>query len=237
MGDSMQKIALIAEYDPSFEPHIATERALRHSADAAGLEIKGDWISTEDLGPGLYDEYQGFWIGPGSPYKNMQKTLDVIRHARENDIPLLATCGGFQHVILEIARNTLGFKDAEHAEYDPYASDLFISELACSLAGREMALSLARGSRAAALYGSTRTVERYYCNFGVNPAYVEELRKAPIRISGSDAEGEIRVVEIPAHRFFIATLFVPQARSTRARPHPLVDGFVRAIRTPLTRFA
>jgi CTP synthase (UTP-ammonia lyase) len=235
MGDHMIKVALIAEYDPSFEPHAATERALRHSAAAAGIEIKREWISTEDLGPGLYGEFQGLWIGPGSPYRNMQKTLEVIRHARENDVPLLGTCGGFQHVILEIARNMLGFKDAEHAEYDPYASDLFISELACSLAGREMALSLAEGSKAAALYGSTRTIERYYCNFGVNPAYVEELRKAPIRISGSDAEGEIRVVEIPAHRFFIATLFVPQARSTRSAPHPLVDGFVKAVRESLTR--
>jgi CTP synthase (UTP-ammonia lyase) len=225
----MKKVALIAEYDPSFEPHVATERALRHSAVAAGLEIKGDWLSTEDLAPGLFSEYQGLWIGPGSPYRNMRKTIECIRYARENDVPLLGTCGGFQHVILEIARNMLGFKDAEHAEYDPYASDLFISELACSLAGREMSLALAEGSRAATFYGSLRTTERYYCNFGVNPAYVEKLRKAPIRISGSDAEGEIRVVEIPSHRFFLATLFVPQARSTKTCPHPLVDGFVRAL--------
>ena len=225
----MKKVALIAEYDPTFEPHAATERALGHSADRAGLTVSGDWISTEDLGPDLYREYQGFWIGPGSPYRNMGKTLEAIRFARENGIPLLGTCGGFQHVILEIARNMLGFRDAEHAEYDPYASDLFISELACSLAGREMDLSLAEGSRTAALYGTTRTTERYYCNFGVNPSYVEELKKASIRVSGSDAEGEIRIVEIPAHRFFIATLFVPQARSTRSCPHPLVDGFVKAL--------
>ncbi len=59
-------------------------------------------------------------MAPGSPYKNMDNTLWTIRYAREHDIPLLGTCGGFQHVIIEIARNVLGIEDAEHAEYDPY---------------------------------------------------------------------------------------------------------------------
>jgi CTP synthase (UTP-ammonia lyase) len=159
----------------------------------------------------------------------MAKTISAIKYARENDIPLLGTCGGFQHVILEIAQNILGFKDAEHAEYDPYGSKLFVSELACFLAGREMQLSLVKGSRVANFYGGTKVIERYYCNFGVNPYYVEELKKAPIEITGSDAEGEIRVVEIPANKFFVATLFVPQARSAVEKPHPLVDGFIKAI--------
>mgnify|MGYP005864941469 CR=1 FL=1 len=225
----MKKIAIIAEYDPSFEPHIATERALNHSAKKLNIPIDYDWVSTENLDDGIFEIYHGIWVGPGSPYKNMAKTISVIKFARENNIPLLGTCGGFQHVILEIAQNILGFKDAEHAEYDPYGSKLFISELSCSLAGRQMQLSLKKDSKVADLYGEIEVNEKYYCNFGVNPQYISELKKAPIEITGSDSEGEIRIVEIPTNKFFIATLFVPQARSTTEKPHPLVNGFLKAL--------
>ena len=151
-----------------------------------------------------------------------------IQHARENGIPCLGTCGGFQHMILEYARNVLNFKDAQHAEYDPYASDLFISQLACSLAGRGMRLTFVEGSRVAALYGSLSATEAYYCNFGVNPDKIRLLTSSELRITGSDAEGELRVIELPDHPFFLGTLFVPQARSTADNPHPLVSAFLKA---------
>lgn len=224
----MKKIALIAEYDATFEPHVATERALKHSSSLLDVPVAYEWVSTENLDEKIFPDYQGFWIGPGSPYKNMAKTIAAIKYARENDVPLLGTCGGFQHVILEIAKNILGFNDAQHAEYDPYSSKLFISELACSLAGREMELLIQPESTVARFYGTAKVNEKYYCNFGVNPDYVEELKKAPIQIVGSDSEGETRVIEIPENRFFVATLFVPQTRSTGENPHPLVTGFVKA---------
>jgi CTP synthase (UTP-ammonia lyase) len=144
-------------------------------------------------------------------------------------VPCFGTCGGMQHLIIEYARNVLGFHDAQHAEYDPYASLLFVSELACSLAGREMQLRLVPGSQVAAIYGERSVVERYYCNFGVHPDRVAALAAGPLRIVGSDAEGSVRVVELPGHPFFIGTLYVPQARSTPNAPHPLVSAFLRAV--------
>jgi CTP synthase (UTP-ammonia lyase) len=71
--------------------------------------------------------------------------------------------------------------------------------------------------------------EQYYCNFGVNPDAVPLLRAGPLKITGSDDEGEVRVVELPSHPFFIGTLFVPQLKSRAGRPHPLVAAFVRAL--------
>ena len=62
--------------------------------------------------------YAGWWIAPGSPYRSMNGALRIIRYAREHDVPLLGTCGGYQHVVLEYARNVLGFADAAHAEYE-----------------------------------------------------------------------------------------------------------------------
>jgi CTP synthase (UTP-ammonia lyase) len=131
-------------------------------------------------------------------------------------------------MVLEYARNVLGFRDAQHAEYDPYASRLFLTSLACSLAGREMRLTFTPGSRVASIYGATAATERYYCDFGVNPECVPLLAGGPLRITGSDAEGEVRVIELPGHPSFVGTLFVPQTRSTPEQPHPLVMAFVRA---------
>lgn len=224
----MRKIGIIAEYDPNFEPHVATSRAIEHSKAVLGAEIEYKWVSTEEIGEDFFDTYNGLWVAPGSPYKNLARTLWAIQQARENGIPTIGTCGGFQHIILEYARNLLGFKDAQHAEYNPYASNLFISKLVCSLAGREMRLGFTRGSKIAQIYGSAEAEEAYYCNFAVNPEYLSVIKNGPIEITGSDSEGEVRAVEYPNHPFFIGTLFVPQARSTVGRPHPLVTAFLKA---------
>ena len=222
------RIALIGEFDPTFPPHRATEAACAHSAESLGVEVAAEWLSTADATVSLLRDFSGLWIAPGSPYKNLKNTLAVIRLAREEHVPCLGTCGGFQHVILEYARNVLGFHDAQHAEYDPYASDLFVTQLECSLVGRALRITLEPGSRIAAIYGTTDAIEEYYCNFGVNPSKVGLFRESDLRITGSDVEGEVRVVELPEHPFFVATLFVPQLRSQPKRPHPLVTAFVRA---------
>lgn len=161
--------------------------------------------------------------------KAWRKRYGAIRYARENNIPCFGTCGGFQHIVIEYARNVLGFKDAQHAEYDPYSSKLFISQLACSLAGRELQLSFVPGSQVAAIYGCLSATEHYYCNFGVNPDCIRELKQGPLSISGADIEDEVRVIEYPGHPFYIGTLFVPQTRSKPETPHPLVTAFLGAV--------
>lgn len=221
-------IALIGEYDPSFEPHAATATAIDHSARSLNIAVKTSWISTIDVSTELVDRMNGIWILPGSPYKDMARTLAAIQFARDNNVPCLGTCGGFQHMVIEYARNKAGIRDAEHAEYDPDASRLIVSQLACSLAGREMQLAFAPDSRVATIYGTVTATERYYCNFGVNPNYAAELSQQGFRIVGSDSEGEARVMEMAEHPFFIGTLFVPQSRSTPLSPHPLVTAFLRS---------
>jgi len=229
MNGNRKSIALLGEYTPTFPPHASTNAAIEHANAALGLGIGHDWISTADIDSSLFERYAGIWIAPGSPYKNMDNTLQAIHHAREHNIPCFGTCGGFQHMIIEYARNVLGFKDAQHAEYDPYASHLFISELTCSLAGREMQLNFKPDSRVANIYGALSATEQYYCNFGINPDIIETLKQGPMLITAADAEGDIRVIEWPKHRFFIGTLFVPQARSTPEQPHPLVAAFLTTV--------
>jgi CTP synthase (UTP-ammonia lyase) len=224
-----KSVILLGEYDPAFAPHVATEAALRHSSLALSGHLVPEWVSTADVDESLLATASGIWVAPGSPYRSLEKTLAAIRYAREHDLPCLGTCGGFQHIILEYARNVLHYTDATHAEYDPYASRLFISRLTCSLAGREMRLRFTAASRVAAWYGNTTAIEQYYCNFGVNPESVSLLSSGELKVVGWDAEGEVRAVELPDHRFFVGTLYVPQMRSRPDAPHPLVTAFSRAM--------
>lgn len=226
----MPRFAIIGDFSAEYEPHIATNGAIAHSLNKLGYTVDCEWVATSDITPQRYSEFQGFWIAPGSPYSNMDNVLAVIKHARENGVPLLGTCGGFQHMIIDLARNLLCLFDAGHGEYDPQGSRLFITRLACSLAGRELPITLTPGSHTARIYGTTQVTERYYCNFGVNPAYVEMIKASPVKITGADAEGEVRIIEHPTHPFYIGTLFVPQAQSTPEQPHPLVSAFIEAVK-------
>ena len=228
-------IALIGDFDGAFPPHLATQAACAHGATALSTAVVAHWIPTTDATVDSICDCSGIWIAPGSPYKSLENTLALIRYARQQHLPCLGTCGGFQHIILEYARNALGYREAQHAEYDPYASDLFVSRLHCSLVGRRLRVEIAPGSRVAAIYGTTKVDETYYCDFGLNRQKVKLLSQGPLKMTGWDSEGEVRIVELPDHPFFIGTLFVPQLRSSHERPHPLVKSFLAA--AILHRFA
>ena len=101
--------------------------------------------------------------------------------------------------------------------------------------GREQRVTLQPGTRAAELYGTREAVERYYCSYGVNPEYARRLVDGGLTVSGVGEAGEIRIVELRGHPFFMATLYLPQASSSAAAPHPLVAGFAAAVRAAAAR--
>lgn len=221
------KIGVIGDYNSTFPPHAQTNSALDHVASELGLAIRVKWLPTDqehDLA-----SFAGLWCAPGSPYKNLGGALRAIRFAREGRMPLIGTCGGFQHMILEYARNVMNVEDAAHAEYDPYASRLFVQPLSCSLKGRLMSVRVQPDSLAARSYGRLEIQESYYCDFGLNPAYQEELHAAGFLVTGWDERKEARIMELPQHPFYLATLFVPQAKSSPGTPHPLVRAFVSSL--------
>jgi CTP synthase (UTP-ammonia lyase) len=230
------RIAIIGDYNPDLPVHDATEEALQHAARAADVKVNSQWLATpslEDKDLAHLHNYSALWIAPGSPYRSMIGVLQTIRVAREEGIPLFATCGGFQHVVIEYARNVMKFQDAQHAEYDPFASTLFITALTCSLLGKTMEVQINPASQTAAYYDKTVVQEKYYCNFGLNPLYRSALHEQGLRIVGVDQDDEARILELPSHPFFISTLFVPQLTSSWEKPHPLIMAYLQkaAMRT------
>jgi CTP synthase (UTP-ammonia lyase) len=224
-----KKIAIIGEFHNNFRPHSDLINSIEHVKTKLNLDIEYEWIDTlraEKEGDKLFSKFTGFWSAPGSPFKSLNGAINAIKYARTNDIPHLGTCAGFQHTVIEFVRNVLKITGAQHAEYDNDSSVLFISRLACSLAGKKMKVQLIGNTLTSDCYKSNETIEDYYCNFGINPEFTHKLEHADLIVSGIDQDGEIRIIEIPKNRFFISTLFVPQTNSTIAKTHPIIERFV-----------
>ena len=220
----------MGERDSGFAPHYTLDAAVQHSAARLSLPVELSWLATPDISPDperMLGGCCGLWAAPGT-LASIDGALAGIRYAREKGIPFFGTCGGFQHAVLEFARHVLSYADAAHEAYEPSASRLFVTALACSIKGQAMPVHLLAGSRAHAAYGSDEVIEEYYCSHGINPRYQALLQERGLEITGRDGSGEPRILEIVAHPFYVATLFVPQTRSTLQAPHPLITGFLRA---------
>ncbi len=234
---SRVRIGIIGDYKPDFHPHQATDAAIHHAADQLQLPVTIEWLPTQLLAhepDTQLRRFDGLWCAPGSPYQSMNGALQGIRFAREQGWPFIGTCGGFQHVVLEYAHNVLGFTDAAHAESDPDASTLFVSALACSLVGKAMRVHVEPSSRVFRMYGRAMVQEQYYCRFGLNPDYQATIHEGGLRVVGIDDNHEARIVELPDHPFFVATLFVPPLTSTPEQPHPLILAYLQAAVDSLT---
>ncbi|RUS47367.1 hypothetical protein [Cohnella sp. AR92] len=228
----MLRIGLIGDYDEQVKAHIAIPRALWLAAEVLECEVEADWIPTTNLErdvEGQLAKYSALWCVPASPYASMTGALNGIRYARENGLPFLGSCGGFQHLIIEFARNVLRIEDADHAETNPAGSALLVAPLACSVSERDFAFRLVPGTKAAASYGVLEIVEQFgTCNYGLVKEYAPQLEQAGLRIAGRDSDGEIRVMELDSHPFFIGTLFQPERSAFAGRAHPLITAYVRS---------
>lgn len=222
-------IGLVGDHDPAIIAHQAIPLALQQAAGALRLPVAFGWIpSTEVTSAARVAAFHGLWCVPGSPYRSMEGALCAIRHAREQGIPFLGTCGGFQHAVIEYARNVLGWHDAEHAETRPGASRAVIESLACSLVEVRGQVSLTADSHLAAAYAALTATEGYRCNYGLNPAFRTTLLAGALRATAVDEQGEVRAVELATHPFFVATLFQPERGALAGARVPLVDAFLQA---------
>ncbi|MFE1310844.1 hypothetical protein [Streptomyces sp. NPDC058755] len=221
-------LALVGDRSPNVVSHTRVPLLLDALAERDRLVLDAYWIPSEDAAAeGAVRGFDAVWVLPGSPYRSEAGVLAAIRASREEGIPFLGTCGGFQHALLEFARNVCGLTGTAHAENDPDAEDLLIEPLACSLVGHEAAVALEPGSLARSVIGADRTVERYHCAYGPS-RHLDTLRAHGLRLSGHDEGGQVRVAELPGHPFFLATLFQPELSGDGSRPHPVVRALARA---------
>jgi CTP synthase (UTP-ammonia lyase) len=235
------RIGVVGDRKPGYRGHMATDAALGHAAHAVGAELTPVWLSTKALETATsardLEAFDGFFMTPGTPYESLIGALQALRFARERGWPLLATCGGFQHLLLEFAINAAGIADGQHGDYCVTGGTPVIVRVACpvpdraagaaALSGR-IRLTVSGPSQVSDIYGRTAIDEEFACNWELNPKFRGALEKAGLRIVGFDERGDTRITELPGHPFFIGTLFQPQLSSTEATPHPVIRAFCAA---------
>ncbi len=241
MADAV-RIGILGDFDPESPTLPAIERSLQHAASQLRIQVEAKWVPTASLAESnlkkVLEGFDGIWAAPGSPYKSFDGMLKGIEFARRYDWPFLGTCGGFQYALIECARNVLGIKDADSAENNSGSKNIVIYPVACAvpsrggktpkLSGAIPEIRLRPGSYLHSYYPQDVVTEEFFCNFEVNPEYEWAAIEAGFPVVARGPKGEVRAIESPTHRFYIATLFQPQLSSKPDKPHPLIMAFVQA---------
>lgn len=224
------RIAILGDFNVNNTLHHAVNDSIRHSQNQLDAELQCDWIQTDLFDPQVVfnDLYSGLWIVPGSPYRSMEGVLNAVQYARAHNIPTLGTCAGFQHMLIEVARNLCGLDKADHEETSTENTDFVISKLTCSLVGQEEDLKVIdKDSKISELLPKGHFKGKYHCNYGLNKDFVEKLKEQGCRMTVASSEGEIRAFELDSHPFFLGTLFQTPLASNYENPNPIILEFLK----------
>jgi CTP synthase (UTP-ammonia lyase) len=228
MAQHTPRVALVGDRSANVRAHARIPALIDALLTRDSIALDPYWIATPDVADCQLGGFDAIWVMPGSPYQSSAGAIAAVRTARENDIPFLGTCGGFQHALLEYAHDVCGLAGVENAEVTPDAAEHLIVPLECSLMGHEEAVMIVPGTLAARISGPGRRTERYHCSFGLNEKYLKALTSGGLVFSGFDDQGHVRIMELPGHRFFMGTLFQPELYDDGAQPHPIIRAFATA---------
>lgn len=227
----VDKIAIMGDFNPIHPTLHALNDSTRHIQKYLNKEIQFDWIATDIFDTSVVfrkEKYKGLWVAPGSPYRNMENVLDVIQYARNNNIPTFGNCGGFQHMIIEFAKNACGIDEADHEETNPDSPHLLVKKMTCSLKGVEENLEIIdKTSIIHTALAREKLIGKYYCSYGVNEQYIALLEEKGITFTSQSEDGNYRSFEIKSHPFFVGTLFQPALSSSEEQPDPIIIAFIR----------
>ena len=237
------KVAIAGKYTKLSDAYISVVESLKHAgyADDAKVEIK--WINSEECVDysackELMKDIQAVVVPGGFGVRGIEGKLNVIRYARENNVPFLGLCLGMQCAVIEYARNVVGIKDANSKEFDENAQnpviDLMIEQKNVHGYGGTMRLGayeciLKKGTKAQKAYGKDKISERHRHRYEVNNEYLKQIEDAGLVFSGMSPDGMLaEIVEIPKLDWFVASQFHPEFKSRPERPHPLFKGLIDA---------
>jgi CTP synthase (UTP-ammonia lyase) len=215
-----------------------THREIDATLELMPADVDARWLPSLEAESAV--EADGLWVVPGTPYRDGEAVLAQIRRSRTAGMPILGTCGGFQHMLVEFARNVAGLADAAHAETDPDAADPVVARLSCSLVGEERPVTAVAGTRVAELCGTEPFTGFHWCSYGLVPEREAALVAAGLVVSARAPDAGVEAVELPGHPFYVATLFQPQVGSSASgRLHPLIGALISAARgaDPVARLA
>jgi CTP synthase len=180
----------------------------------------------------------GIIVPGGFGERGLEGKILAAQYAREREIPYLGLCLGLQMMVIEFARNVMGWQDAHTTEVDPETAHPVISLLSeqqgVTDLGGTMRLGsypcrLRPGSKAAHAYGTDFIAERHRHRWEFNNTFKAELEAAGLVASGTSPDGSlVEICELRDHPFMVGSQFHPELRSRPTNPHPLFRDFVVA---------
>jgi CTP synthase len=197
------------------------------------------WVETTDLkDASCLDSVHGIVVPGGFGHRGTEGKIEVIRKARERNIPFLGLCLGLQLAVIEFARNVCGLKGANSTEIDvntPHpVIDILPEQKTITDKGGTMRLGayhavLKPGTLVRSLYGIDEVSERHRHRYEVNPAYHQVIQEKGMVFSGCSRDGRlVEFIELPHLKFFAATQAHPELKSRMEIPAPMFYGFVKA---------
>ena len=238
------RIAIAGKYTKLSDAYISVVESLKHAGYENKAQIDIKWINSEDCidfekAKEVLSDVDGLVVPGGFGIRGIEGKLNVIRYARENNIPFLGLCLGMQCAVIEYARNVVGLKDANSMEFNentPYpVIDLMTEQKNVEGYGGTMRLGqfechIQKGTKAEQAYGTNVIFERHRHRYEVNNEYRTQIAEKGLVFSGLSPDGMLcEMVELPQNDWFVACQFHPEFKSRPEKPHPLFAGLINAV--------
>jgi CTP synthase len=237
------RIAVVGKYTEHVDSYKSVQEALIHGGIANEVGVDISWISSDLFTSGaapaaILRDAHGLLVPGGFGVRGVDGMVEAVRHARETSLPFFGICLGMQAAIIEFARNVVGLDGSHSSEFEPECSNPVISIMASQQNvkdyGGTMRLGafpcrLARGSRAAEIYGVPEVSERHRHRYEVSNSYREKFVEHGLRLCGLSPDGSlVEMIELTGHPWFLGCQFHPELKSRPTRPHPLFAAFIAA---------
>lgn len=235
-------IKLVGKYAELPDAYKSINEALSQSAIHNGHKLVLDVVHSEDLNEKnaeeLLKEADGIVIAPGFGQRGIEGKLLALQYAREKDVPTFGICLGMQCMVIEFARNVLGWADANSTEMDTKTThkviDLMEEQKHITNMGATMRLGaydcqLKEGSWAQKAYNDTMVKERHRHRYEYNNEFKQQFEQAGMICTGINPDSDlVEIVEMPSKRWFVGTQFHPEYSSTVVSPNPLFMSFMQS---------
>jgi CTP synthase len=238
-------LAVTGKYTSVRDAYASIIKSCEHVSNHLGINVNLRWLDTQNIDANnvasRLRDVHGIIVPGGFGVRGTEGKIDCIRYARENKLPYLGLCLGFQMAVIEFARNVCGMKDANSTEFDTKCANPVIDILPeqkmieglggnMRLGGKDVEIK--PNTLASRLFGNAPSTRlRFRHRYEVDPRYIERLEAKGMIFSGKHPTQPImQVLELPqdVHPYFVGTQAHPEMSSRPLRPQPFFVGLVKA---------